>query len=257
MQLSSPTTRLIARTHRDPPVTPRRSRHRARSLGLTLGVTLAVIGSLAAITGGALLTALGTDGRLASGPRLLSTPTDAIVAPVSSIQNAIGVEPGTPTLRISTAPVPDARATFIGIARAADVDRYLAPVTTRQADELGFRPYTNRGTGHDGRRHAQAPTMQRFWVAHATSDQTAKINWKITNDRYRVVIMNANGQDGIATSTTIATTDANVPVYAIAAMIAGLLIAGTGSMLLIRTTGGPRRPNSLSRLPNASPATTA
>jgi hypothetical protein len=35
---------------------------------------LVIIGSLAAITGGAQLAVLGTDGRLASGPRLLSTP---------------------------------------------------------------------------------------------------------------------------------------------------------------------------------------
>jgi hypothetical protein len=64
-------------------------------------VALVIIGSLAAITGGALLAVLGTDGRLASGPRLLSTPTSAIVSPVPGIQNGIGVAEGmgTPTLQ--------------------------------------------------------------------------------------------------------------------------------------------------------------
>ena len=255
MRLSTPTTRLTARTHL---VTPRSGRDPARSLRATLGVTLAVIGSLVAITGGALLAVLGTDGRLASGPRLLSTPTSAIVAPVSSIQNAIGVEPGIPTLRVSATPVPGSPATFVGIAPAADVNRYLAPITSRQAGDLGFRLYTIRGTGHDGPAHAQPPTMQRFWVAHATSNHTAKFNWKITNDRYRVVIMNANGHNGLATTTTIATTEPNIPLYALAALIAGLLIAGVGSILLIRTTGGSRRrPNRLTGLTDASVATTA
>jgi hypothetical protein len=69
-------------------------------------VTLAIIGSLAVITGGIVLAILGTDGRLSSGSRLLSTPTSAIAAPVSSIQNTIGRAQGigTPTLRITASP---------------------------------------------------------------------------------------------------------------------------------------------------------
>jgi hypothetical protein len=221
-------------------------------------VALALIGSLVAITGGALLAVLGTDGRLASGPRLLSTTTTAIVSPVSGIQNAIGIaqDMGTPTLRISASPLPHSPATFIGIAPAADVDNYLTPVASRQTGNLGFRPYAIRGAGYDGLGLAQPPTRERFWVAKAVSTRTAKINWKITNDRYRVVIMNANGQSGFAMTTTIATTQPNEPIYALAALIAGLLITGGGSILLIRTTGPSRsRPSRLTPLTDASPAT--
>ena len=55
------------------------------------GGTLAVIGSLLALGGGGLLAAFGTDGSLASGPHLLSTPTSAIVSPVASIKHTSGV----------------------------------------------------------------------------------------------------------------------------------------------------------------------
>jgi hypothetical protein len=260
MQLSTPTTRLIASTRRDRQITPGRSRFRVGSARLPLGAALVTIGSVVAIIGGALLALLGTNGRLASGARTLSTPTSAMVSPVSGIQDAIGVAQGmgTPTLRISASPLPGSPATFVGIARAADVDRYLARVSGKQTSDLGFRLYAIRATGREGSGLAQPPTAQRFWVAEATSTRTAKVNWRITNDRYRVVIMNANGQNGFATTTTIATTQPNEPVYALVALIAGLLMTGGGTILLIRTTGrSGRRADGLARLPNASPATTA
>jgi hypothetical protein len=51
---------------------------------------------------------------------------------------------------------------------------------------------------------------------------------------------------------------ADAPLYALAALIAGLLIGGGGGILLMRTTGRPRGRSSRPRgLANASPATTA
>ena len=125
MQLSTPTTRLIASTRRDQQITPGPSRIRLASARLPLGVALVIIGGVVAIIGGALLAVLGTDGRLASGARTLSTPTSAMVFPVSGIRDTIGVAQGmgTPTLRISASPLPGSPATFVGIAPAADVDR--------------------------------------------------------------------------------------------------------------------------------------
>jgi hypothetical protein len=162
-----------------------------------------------------------------------------MVSPVSGIQDAIGVAQGmgTPALRISASPLPGSPAAFVGIAPAADVDRYLARVSGGQASDLGFRLYAVRASGREGRGLAQPPTAQRVWVAEAASTRTAKVNWRITNDRYRVVIVNANGQLGFATAITIATTQPNEPLYALAALIAGLLMTGGGSILLIRTTG--------------------
>ena len=51
------------------------------------GGSLALFGSLLVLAGGGLLAAFGTDGRLASGPHLLSTPASAIVSPVASIKH--------------------------------------------------------------------------------------------------------------------------------------------------------------------------
>ena len=112
------------------------------------GGTLAVIGSLLALGGGGLLAAFGTDGSLASGPHLLSTPTSAIVSPVASIKHTSGVASviGQPTLRLSAAPVQGTAGVFVGVGRAADVDHYLAGVATEQVTDLNIDPYSITGT---------------------------------------------------------------------------------------------------------------
>lgn len=93
---------------RDRQTARRRNGSRGPTIARALGVVLAITGGLLAITGGVLLALVATDGRLSSGSRLLPTPTSALVSPITSIQNAIGITQGmgTPTLRISSAPAP-------------------------------------------------------------------------------------------------------------------------------------------------------
>ena len=221
------------------------------------GGALAVIGSLLALSGGGLLAAFGTDGSLASGPHLLSTPTSAIVSPVASIKNTSGVASviGQPTLRLSAAPVQGTAGVFVGVGRAADVDRYLAGVATERVTDLNVDPYSITGIRHSGRLNAAPPATQRFWVAQASSTHTAaEINWKIRDGQYRVVVMNANGHSGVASTSAIGITIPNIPIYAVAGLLLGLLVAGGGTALLIRATGQPRTVANASS-PTASAAT--
>jgi hypothetical protein len=229
------------------PTNTPRSRFLARFLP---GATLAVIGSLLAFSGGGLLAAFGTNGNLASGPHLLSTPASAVVSPIASIKHTAGVATltGQPTLRITATPIQGTARVFVGIGRAADVNRYLAGLATEQVTNLDVDPYMITGALHDGRANAVAPTSQRFWVAQANSTHAAEINWKIRDGQYRVVIMNANGQRALATTTQIGITIPNIAAYSLAALALGLLIAGGGTTLLIRTNRQhPNGPGTTSR----------
>ncbi len=220
------------------------------------GGTLAVIGSLLALSGGGLLAAFGTDGSLASGPHLLSTPTSAIVSSIASIKHTSGVASviGQPTLRLSASPVQGTGRVFVGIGRAADVNRYLAGVATERVTDLNVDPYSMTGTRHSGRLNAAPPTAQRIWVAHASSTRTAaQINWKIRDGQYRVVIMNTNGHGGFASTSAIGITIPNIAIYSVAGLLLGLLMAGGGTTLLIRTTRQPRT-TAKAPSPTASPA---
>ena len=88
---------------------------------------------------------------------------------------------------------------------------------------------------HGGGTTALPPSSLRFWVTQATSTHAAAINWKIRDGQYRVVIMSANGHGGFATTTAFGITIPNITDYAIAGLVLGLLMAGGGTALLIRT----------------------
>jgi hypothetical protein len=126
------------------------------------GGTLAVLGALVAAGGGGVLAAFGTDGRLNSGPHLVSTPAAAIVSSVAKINNTSGVATiaGQPTVRISASPVQGTTEAFVGIGPAADVDRYLAGVTTAEVSSLSSDPYSISGVRHGDQANAQPPARQ-------------------------------------------------------------------------------------------------
>src|SRR5947209_14337807 len=123
------------------------------------GATLAVLGTLAALGGGGVLAAFGTDGRLSSGPHLVPTPAAAVVSSVANIKNTSGVATiaGQPTVQISASPVQGTAGAFVGIGRAADVDRYLAGVTTETVSSLSSDSYKINGARHGSQRNAQPP----------------------------------------------------------------------------------------------------
>jgi hypothetical protein len=188
------------------PPEPTNSHQRLRNFTRSIpGGALALAGTLIALGGGAVLATFGIDGRLASGPRRRSTPTSATVSSVASIKNTSGVSAivGQPTLRISAAPVPGTAAAFVGIGRAADVNRYLAGVSTEQVTDLSLEPYSISETSHLGQSKPPAPATQRFWTVQSTSTKMADVNWKIRDGQYRVVVMSANGHTGFTTSSAI------------------------------------------------------
>ena len=51
--------------------------------------------------------------------------------------------------------------------------------------------------------------------------------------------MNANGHGGVAVTSAIAVTIPHIAIYAIAALLLGLMIGGGGTALLIRATTRP------------------
>jgi hypothetical protein len=202
------------------------------------GATLALLGTLAALGGGGVLAAFGTDNTLTSGPHLASTQAAAVVSSVANIKNTSGVATitGQPTVRISASPVQGTTGAFVGIGRTADVDRYLAGVTTETVSSLSSDQSSISGVSHGSRGNAQSPTAQRFWVAEATSTRTAQVNWKVRDGKYRVVIMSANGHGGFATTSEVGVTLPHIARYALVAILLGLLIAAGGTALVIRAT---------------------
>jgi hypothetical protein len=222
------------------------------------GYSLAVIGSVLALSAGGVLAAFGLDGEIGVGSHLLSTPATAVVSSVTSIKHTHDTATflGQPKLRISAAPVQGTSRVFVGIGPAADVDRYLAGVATQQSTDLNMQTTASSAIRHNPRANPQPPGTQQFWVARASSTRTAAVNWKVRDGQYRVVIMSANGHGGFAATTSIGITIPNIADYAIAAILLGLLIAAGGTAMVLRANRQPRNGSSIPS-PSSAAATSA
>jgi hypothetical protein len=140
-------------------------------------------------------------------------------------------------VRIRVAPESQGSSLFVGIARSADVDRYLAGVEHTLVSD--FWSDDSRAIGGDG--SAAAPGTQRFWVASATGPGARTLTWDPANGTWTIVVMNADGRPGIGP--VAADLGAKMPVLVWIAV--GSL--GFGALLLIGgvalITGAVRRAN--------------
>ncbi|RPJ81060.1 MAG: hypothetical protein EHM13_11055, partial [Acidobacteria bacterium] len=81
---------------------------------------------------------------------------------------------------------------FIGIARQADLDRYLADVAHDRVIRIEGRAPVYRQQGTEVAAIA-APTEQDFWVASDSGPGTQELDWSATSGRWAAVVMNADG----------------------------------------------------------------
>ena len=96
-------------------------------------------------------------------------------------------------VRIRVTPAASGSAVFVGIARSADVDRYLAGVRHTVVSEF-FRDKTRVVDGGPAR---SAPGQQHFWVASDTGRGTRTVLWDPSKGSWTVVVMNTDGHPGV------------------------------------------------------------
>jgi len=89
------------------------------------------------------------------------------------------------------------RRLFIGIARAADLERYLQGVEHDDVSGLTYHPF-QVGYDHTGG-HApdHGPVDEAFWVTSTSGAGDLALDWKPRPGTWRAVIMNADGSRGV------------------------------------------------------------
>jgi hypothetical protein len=218
-----------------PPSTSTR-RSREKPLLLVLGSLLALVALVLLLAGGALLWAHGTQrddsGYFTSGTERLATPTPALTVgdlDLSGISDAPGwlLPDGLGTVKIDARSA-DGRPLFVGIARAAVVDRYLAGVAH---DEV-----TDVGVGSDRPRYRRTPGAARAadpssvpWVAQARGPHSV-LTWKVRDGKWAAVTMNADGTPGVAA-------DMKVGAKTGIVLPAALILLGLGAAFAIGAAG--------------------
>jgi hypothetical protein len=189
-------------------------------------------GGVAALGGGALMALFGTDSTLTSGVHRVSTPTSALVTALDDIKdtNGFGTTVDKPTLRVS---IPNAdHPVFIGIGRAADVDRYLARAAVDKVTDLDVDPFRLKTVRQDGTSRPAVPAEQTFWVARA-SGPNASLNWKISDGSYRLVVMNADATAAVGANGRFGLTIPHLFAIGVGILVAGIVAALIGVVLLV------------------------
>jgi hypothetical protein len=130
---------------------------------------------------------------------------------------------------------------FVGIARTADVNRYLAAVAHTQTQNLEYDPFRVDYETIAGTKAPAAPATRTIWAASATGTHDVSVNWRLQKGTWSVVVMNADASRGVHADVDLG---AKVPHlgWILAGLFGGGGILGAASALLIvigaRNLGG-------------------
>ena len=138
------------------------------------------------------------------------------------------VEQGLGRVRIRATSRTDA--VFVGIAREADVDRYLAGTSHDELREV--RVGVDRYVSRDGGAPPSAPGEAGIWVASAAGEGTQTVEWDARDGRWTVVVMNDNGAAPVAADVSVGAKLAALPWISGGLLLAGLLVMAVGAGLI-------------------------
>lgn len=89
------------------------------------------------------------------------------------------------------------RPIFIGIARTADVDRYLRGTEHDDVSGLSYHPFTVDYDHADGRAPNRAPANESFWAKSTSGSGNVELDWKPKPGSWRAVVMNVDDSRGV------------------------------------------------------------
>jgi hypothetical protein len=213
---------------------------RARA-GSTLGRVVAVLtGGLLAlcslglvVAGGYLLSAAtGNGGWLALGHGSYSTGGYAVTTDPADWATTTYTLGTVDKVRIRVTPADAATSVFVGMARPADVQRYLGGVEYVTAHGAPGNRVTY--TEHDGQAPATPPASAVSWTAQATGTGTQTLEFDAQRQRgdQVVVVMNADGSRSVSGRAESTVTQPSLPGIASGLLAVGVVL-GVGAALLI------------------------
>lgn len=153
--------------------------------------------------------------------------------------------PGNVTVRIG-AVAPGGGEVFIGIARRADADRYLAASAHDELTDVSFDPFEARYRHHPGEASPGPPADQRFWVTSASGPGRQTLTWDVDSGDREVVIMNTDASRGVVVDLAVGIKTGLLLPIGLGLLGAGLVVGAVAATMLvvaIRDSGTGRPPH--------------
>ncbi len=212
---------------------------RKRSIGLAIG------GSAVALLAATVLAVAGvaiwTDVDKRDGSGYLSTHAHRYATDSRAITTdevTIGTEIPKSLFGKIRLQASSAKPVFVGIARTADADAYLAGVRHVTATDVDLDPFTVTYVPHAGSAHPAKPADQAFWAASATGSGTTALTWKPKSGSWSIVVMNADGSPGVSADVTAGARIAWLLWAGIGAAVLGAALLALGAVMLARGLAG-------------------
>jgi hypothetical protein len=126
------------------------------------------------------------------------------------------------------------RPLFIGIARAADLDRYLRGTHHDEVSGLSYHPFQVDYDHAEGQAPRRAPVDEVFWVTSTSGTGSLALDWKPRPGNWRAVVMNADGSQGVTAELELGARSSLLWWVGAALLGAGVLAAAAAAALYRR-----------------------
>jgi hypothetical protein len=187
------------------------------------------------VAGGYLLSAAtGNGGWVALGHGTYQTDSYAVATEPADWGTTTYVLGAVDKVRIRVTPTDPATPVFVGMARPADVQRYLEGV--RYVTAHGAPGYRVTYTRHDGQAPATPPAHAIPWTVQATGTGTQTLEFDAQQQRgdQVAVVMNADGSPSVSGRAESTVTQPSL-LWMASGLLAGGVVLGVGAVLLIAT----------------------
>lgn len=222
-----------------PPVAPPRGSGAGGTVALVLGAVL-LLPSLGLLAGGGAVTWVDRTQRDASGfvaadATGLATSASALVTVPLDLQlhgpDELWLDDLVGDVRVRATSQDDAPL-FLGVARTADVERYLQGVPYDLVRELRG-PDDVSYTRRSGTAVAEPPAQQDFWLVSDSGTGTLSVITQPTGGRWTAVVMHADGSPGLTVDAEVGATAPSLDWLGGALLGAGLVLTAAATVLLV------------------------
>jgi hypothetical protein len=122
---------------------------------------------------------------------------------------------------------------FVGVARTADVTRYLSGTGHELVDDVDFSPFSADYRRLDGTRKPAKPAAQKFWEESVSGSGRQTLTWEVDDGDWSIVVMNEDASRQVDVGVKAGAELGFLNGAGWGALISGLIVLSFAALLAI------------------------